>query len=365
MKIGIIGTRGIPNRYGGFEECAQQLAVRWVKKGHEVLVYNSHRHPYQQKQFEGVELIHKYDPEHRIGTSGQFFYDFNAIFDARWRNLDIILQLGYTSNSIWSWMLPKGPAIITNMDGMEWKRGKYSLRVKRFLRKAEKWAVDASNLLIADAEAIKEYLENKYNAQVIYIPYGAEIFKKPDESVLERYNVSPGNYNLIVARLEPENNLEIILNGVQKSQSDRITLVVGNHETTYGEYLKSKFRDSRIRFVKSTFKKERINSLRHYAHLYFHGHSVGGTNPALLEAMGSQCMICAHDNAFNREVLGEDGNFFLDENDVVNALDVLERNEVQVEKIKNNIQKLRDKYNWDSVADQYELAFEQSLVLRK
>ncbi len=365
MKIGIIGTRGIPNYYGGFEECAQQLAVRWVKKGHEVLVYNSHRHPYQQKEFEGVELIHKYDAEHRIGTAGQFIYDFNTIYDTRWRNFDIILQMGYTSSSVWSWLLPKGPAIITNMDGLEWKRSKYSREVQSFLKKAEKWAVDASNLLIADAEAMKDYLNEKYKAQIIYIPYGADVFKEADESVLENYNVSQGNYNLIVARLEPENNIETILKGVQKSQSERVTLVVGNHETRYGEYLKSTFRDSRIRFVKGTYKKNKILSLRYYAHLYFHGHSVGGTNPSLLEAMGCKCMICAHDNVFNREVLGDDGNYFLDENDVVNALELLEKNEIQEEKIRNNLEKLLNKYNWDSVADQYELTFEQALVLRK
>lgn len=362
MKIGIIGTRGIPNYYGGFEECAQQLAVRLVAKGHEVAVYNSHQHPYQHKDFEGVEIIHKYDPEHRIGTMGQFIYDFNCILDARWRAFDIILMLGYTSSSIWQRFLPPKSTIVTNMDGLEWKRSKYSSRVQRFLKRAEKWAANGSHILIADAKEIQKYLNSQYRNQVIFIPYGADKFNRPDPEILEKYGVDAGEYNLIVARLEPENNLEIILEGISKSRSQRITLVVGNHETPYGEFLKQKFKDSRIRFIKATYKKENIHNLRYFSHIFFHGHSVGGTNPSLLEAMGCSAMICAHDNPFNREVLGEDATYFLDVNDVANAADLLERNSVQMQKIKNNLSKLSGKYNWDLVSEQYEVVFQQALL---
>lgn len=362
MKIGIIGTRGIPNYYGGFEECAQQLATRLVKRGHQVAVYNSHSHPYQQKDFEGVDIIHKYDPEHRIGTVGQFVYDLNCILDARWRNFDAILMLGYTSSSVWQKFLPAKTAIITNMDGLEWKRSKYSPRVQRFLKRAEKWAANGSHILIADAVEIQSYLNKQYKNQVIYIPYGAEKFKDPNPKILEKYGIEPGEYNLIIARLEPENNLEIILGGIQKSKSEKVTLVVGNHETPYGEYLKSSFKDSRIRFIKATYKKESISNLRYFSHIFFHGHSVGGTNPSLLEAMGCSSMICAHDNPFNREVLGDDAAYFLDVNDVANAADLLERNDTQIQKIKNNLSKLNSPYNWDVVAEQYEVVFQQAII---
>lgn len=362
MKIGIIGTRGIPNYYGGFEECAQQLSIRLVKMGHEVLVYNSHRHPYQQKEFNGVQIIHKYDPEHRIGTFGQFIYDFNCILDARWRNFDVILMLGYTSSSVWQRFLPAKAAIITNMDGLEWKRSKYSARVQKFLKRAEKWAANGSSLLIADSEEIQDYLNKHYKNQIITIPYGAAIFKDPNPEILKKYAVEPGEYNLMVARLEPENNLETILGGVQKSASQKVTLVIGNHETAYGNFLKTKFRDSRIRFVKSTFKKDKIDNLRYFSNIYFHGHTVGGTNPSLLEAMACSCMICAHDNPFNREVLGEDGNYFIDLNDVANALDLMERNDIQREKIRHNLDKIKTKYNWKLVAEQYEVVFQQALI---
>ena len=107
MKIGIIGTRGIPNFYGGFEEFAQHLSELLVKRGYEVSVYNPHIHPYKESNWRGVEVIHCYDPESKIGTIGQFIYDFNCILDSRNRGFDIILQLGYTSSSIWNWIFPK------------------------------------------------------------------------------------------------------------------------------------------------------------------------------------------------------------------------------------------------------------------
>ena len=362
MKIGIIGTRGIPNRYGGFEECAEQLGSRLVAKGHEILVYNSHRHPYQEKSFKGITIAHKYDPEHRIGTFGQFVYDLNCILDARWRNFDVLLMMGYTSSSIWQRFLPDKPLIITNMDGLEWKRSKYAARVQKFLKRAEAWAARGSNLLIADSPVIEEYLDHKYGNDVIYIPYGAVIPDKPDPSPLESYGVKPGEYNLIIARLEPENNLEAMLRGITRSHTRKVTLVIGNHHTSYGEYLKKTFADSRIRFLKSNFDKNTLNQLRYFSHLYLHGHSVGGTNPSLLEAMACSSMILAHDNDFNRAVLGEDAHYFMDDRDVTHAVEHLQRDNLQQLMIKNNLNKIQERYNWDVIAEQYELIMKQALI---
>ena len=121
-----MGSRGIPNRYGGFEQFAEYIAPALVEKGHQVYVYNSSAHPYREKSWKNVNILRGYDPEDKIGTAGQFIYDFNCILDSRKRNFDIILQLGYTSSSVWSFLYPKKPVLITNMDGLEWKRSKYS-----------------------------------------------------------------------------------------------------------------------------------------------------------------------------------------------------------------------------------------------
>ena len=312
MKIGIIGTRGIPNHYGGFEQFAEFLSVGLVKRGHEVSVYNSHNHPYQGSEWNGVQIIHCKDPEHKLGTIGQFFYDRYCIRDSRKREFDIILQLGYTSSSVWGRLLPKKTSVITtNMDGLEWKRSKYSKTIQRFLKYAEKLGVKHSHYLIADSVGIQTHLKEKYNREAVYIGYGADNFENPDNAVLSEYKLKEFGYDMLIARLEPENNVETILDGVKNSGTIRTFLVIGKHETKFGDYLKSKFKEStNIQFLGGIYDLNRLNNLRHFSNLYFHGHSVGGTNPSLLEAMASNALICAHRNVFNASILNDDAFYF-------------------------------------------------------
>ena len=120
LRIAILGTRGIPNHYGGFEQFAEYLSSGLVQRGHEVYVYNSSQHPYTEKEWNGVQIIHCADPEHKLGTFGQFIYDLNCINDSRKRDFDILLHLGYTSDSIWHWRWPQKTVNMVNVDGMEW-----------------------------------------------------------------------------------------------------------------------------------------------------------------------------------------------------------------------------------------------------
>ena len=281
MKIAILGTRGIPNHYGGFEQFAEFFSVYLVEKGHEVYVYNSHNHPHQETTFKGVNIIHQNDPEHKMGTFGQFIYDFNCISDSHTRGFDIILQLGYTSNSVWFFRLPKKPIVITNMDGLEWKRTKYSRPVQQFLKFAERLAAISSDHLVADSLGIQKFLKEKYGKDSTYIAYGAHPFRNPDQDLIREYDVEIGNYNMIMARFEPENNLDMVLEGVALAEAKTTILVVGNHNTKYGEYLKNKFKSQKnIRFVGGIYNLPVLDNLRYFSNIYFHGHSVGGTNPS-------------------------------------------------------------------------------------
>ncbi len=314
MRIGIIGTRGVPNRYGGFGQLAEYLSRELVKRGHSVAVYNSHDHEYQEKSWEGVQIIHCNDPEHKLGSFGQFIYDYNCIKDSRSRNFDIILQLGYTSSSIWFFLLPKQSKIATNMDGLEWKRSKYNWGVQQFLKVAEWLAAKTSDTLVADSPVIATYLKNKYKEDSIQIAYGAHLFNTPDQNVLTEFKLAPYQYDLIIARMEPENNIETIIKGRVLAKTKRKLIIIGNvNSTPSGLRWKQKYASDEIIFLGTVFDIQKLNNLRFFSNLYFHGHSVGGTNPSLIEAMASKSLICSHENEFNRAVLGEEAFYF--END--------------------------------------------------
>jgi hypothetical protein len=357
MKIAIIGTRGIPNHYGGFEQFAEFVSIGLVKLGHDVTVYNTHNHVYQENNYFGVNIIHCKDWEEKIGAAGQFIYDLNCILDSRKRNFDIILQLGYTSSSIWSRLFPKNAIISTNMDGLEWKRTKYSSRVQTFLKYAEKLAVKHSDHLISDSIGIQEYIQTKYNLSSTYIPYGANIFDTPDIQEIKNYELAPYNYDLLIARLEPENSIEVILDGVSYASEDRMFLVIGNHKTKYGNYLKNKYKQCKnIVFLGGIYNQNTLNNLRYFSNLYFHGHTVGGTNPSLLEAMASSSLICANNNIFNKAILENDAYYFNTHNDVTTILNqaiTKENNDF----IKANIIKIKTKYDWQIIINEYEYHF--------
>lgn len=359
MKIAIFGTRGIPNYYGGFEQFAEYLSLGLIERGHKVTVYNSHVHPFQENEWKGVEIVHCYDPEDKIGTAGQFIYDLNCIRDLRKRKFDIILQLGYTSSSVWGWLLPQDTVVTTNMDGLEWKRTKYSTRVQKFLLWAEKLGVKYSDHLISDSIGIQDYLIEKYGKLSTFIPYGAHVFESPQQAVLNEFDLEPYNYDLLIARLEPENSIEVILDGVARAGIDRKFLVIGKHETAYGEYLKEKYRgNARILFLGGIYNIEKLDSIRYYSNLYFHGHTVGGTNPSLLEAMASESLVCANRNPFNQYILGEDALYFFTAEDVAEVLTQTNKHDVRFQKmVKKNIEKIKETYAWEKIVDQYESHF--------
>jgi len=358
VKIAIIGTRGIPNNYGGFEQFAQYLSLDLVKHGFDVWVYNSHNHPHKEKIWNGVNIIHCYDPEDTIGTVGQFIYDFNCIRDCRKRGFDIILQLGYTSNSIWHRMLPKIPKIVTNMDGLEWKRTKYSPMVRRFLMYAEKLAVISSDVLIADSKPIQEHLQSKYKRESVFIPYGTFQFENPDITILSKYGVEAGKYFMCIARMQSDNHIEEIIKGVNMSRSTYPLLIFGSTKNRYGKKLRKKYSSQTIRFMESEYDIEILNNLRYFCYGYFHGHSAGGTNPSLLEAMASYSMICAHNNVFNKSVLEKNAIYFDTPQDIASHINN-DRFTIDKEKFVNkNYLKTRELYNHQNISKKYINTFE-------
>ena len=367
MKIAILGTKGIPNNYGGYEQFAEYISQKLVAKGHAVTVYNPSFHRYKKSSFNGVTIIEKYSPETLIGGAANFIYDYLCLKDALNRDFDIIYEAGYHSVAyslkILNVKKRKRPVVITNMDGLEYNRSKWNSWTQQLIRKLEKIAVEESPYMISDNLGIQEYYRTNFNKDSFYIPYGADPVTNFTESYLSSRSLSRFNYLMLVARLEPENNIQTILDGYQRSESHIPFLVVGNHKTSYGEYLKEKYAAGSIQFVGGIYDKKELDSLRHFAMGYFHGHSVGGTNPSLLEAMACQCFIIAHDNMFNRKVLFESALYF-DHPDrvrsIIEQLSVL-RNQQSSIFIKANLERIETEYQWDNVVAQHEQLFEQLL----
>lgn len=373
MKIAFISTRGIPNNYGGFEQFAEYISVGLVRRGHEVVVYSPHFHPYREPDYKGVRIKHIYSPEKWIGSSvGSFFYDFLSLRDAlKKEKFDIIYEAGYTSivpAYIWfNVKRIKYPLFTTNMDGLEYKRTKFNRWVQKFVFWEERMAVKHSHFLIADNMGIHDYYKEKYGKESKFLAYGADIHEDYDEDILKGFGLEADGYFIVVARLEPENNLFMAIEGYLASgqYGKRPLVIVGKTNTPYGKHLVERYGDDRnIRFVGGIYDFRKLNSIRHYSYAYFHGHSVGGTNPSLLEAMASGCFILAHDNIFNRAVLGENALYYGSTDAAMEMLDGIDQavSAYKKEYTGRNLEVIRRDYSWEKLVDEHEEYFKWMLA---
>lgn len=356
LYIGILGSRGIPNQYGGFEQFVEQLAPGLVRAGHRVGVYCTHNHPYPHPDYEGVERIRCYDPESWMGSAGHFLYDLNCILDSRRRGFDLIYQLGYTTSGIWQWLMPKGAILVSNMDGLEWSRAKYKGGLKALLRYSERRVVRQSNHLVADAVPIQDYLRAVYAVESAYIAYGAEPFNNSDATILQSFGLSPGQYVLVIARMQPDNHIEMMIKGMLAAECPFPMVIVGRTNNRYGR-LMERYASDRIRFLGGIYHPEILNNLRHFAWRYGHGHSAGGTNPSLLEAMAAGARILAHDNPFNRSVLQQGALYFSDEGTFARLLSGLEDDSGWTVRKALNLDRIRQHYTIQGITDQHEALF--------
>jgi glycosyltransferase involved in cell wall biosynthesis len=225
--------------------------------------------------------------------------------------------------------------------------------VRKFLKYSEKIAVKSSRQLVADSEAIKEYLDRKYNVNSVFIPYGAKVFTTPDHEKLYEFGLEPFAYFLLIARLQPDNHIEEIIKGVLKSDLNFPLLVVGNTKNKFGNYLVRNYSSDRIRFIGGIFDSALLDQLRYYSKIYFHGHSAGGTNPSLLEAMAASALISAHDNPFNRSVLGNDASYFSTGEDIAELIKSGYGKPGCTGQISKNLKKIKEDYSWSKIIGAY------------
>lgn len=315
-EIYILGTRGIPAEHGGFETFAEHLSLFLSKKGWKVYVYcqKNVKGDIYMDQWQGVYRINI--PVNGDGTLSTIIFDWKATRDAM-RRKGIFLTLGYNTAIFNTLQRIKGQTNLINMDGIEWHRAKWGCIAKAWFWLNEKVGCYTGNHLIADHPNIKTHLSRTVSGEKItMIPYGAELVSSSDETAIAPWGVSAKNYSIIIARAEPENSIFEIVKAFSKKRRNHKLLVLGNYSASNPYHCAVRRAASdEVLFPGAIYEPETVKALRYFSRFYIHGHTVGGTNPSLVEALGAGNAVIAHDNPFNRWVAGDGAAFFKTEDD--------------------------------------------------
>lgn len=363
MKIAILGTRGIPACYGGFETFAEELGKRLVTRGHEVTVYGrSNIIRYSESHYLGVHLVILPTISHKYFDTVS--HTLLSMVHALKEDYEIIL-LCNAANSPFSF-IPRlvGQKVVINVDGIERLRKKWNILGKLWYRLGEICATVFPNVTLADAEVIRDYYKRTYGKDTVFIPYGADIERVSSTHVLDTLNLKPGRYILYVSRLEPENNAHLVVKAFEKTDTDMNLAIVGDapYSKDYIAELKST-RDPRIVFTGYVFGSG-YKELQSHAFCYVHATSVGGTHPALIESMGFGNCVIVNGTPENREVVG-DGGIIFEENSaegLCNKLNCVISGEISVDEYRKCARRIvAEKYSWEKVTEDYEKLFQKCL----
>jgi glycosyltransferase involved in cell wall biosynthesis len=357
MKLAILGTRGIPASYGGFETFAEELSTRLAARGHDVTVYGrSNNIRYRDKIYRGVKLT-------ILPTIGRKHLDtvahtFLSVFHALPRRFDCILMCN-AANAVFA-LVPRLTAtpVALNVDGIERLRKKWGAAGKAFYRLSEYMATIIPNAVVTDANVIHDYYLKKYRKPSVMIAYGAHIERLETTNALTQLGVRPHEYFLYVSRLEPENNAHVVIEAFEKVQTEKKLLIVGDapYSRAYIEQIKST-RDPRIRFAGAIYGTG-YRELQSHAFAYIQATEVGGTHPALIEAMGTGNCVLAKDTPENREVLAESGLFFTDAAGLSREIERTLTDTALVARLRSKaLERAKAHYSWEAVTDAYEKLF--------
>ena len=363
LRIAIIGARGIPARWGGFETVASELAPRLVERGHEVTVYCRPRYslPSRPAIYRGVKL--HYLPALYTKSLETLSHESLSAIHSYLSKFDVLYVLGFRTSFLYLLARLTGKPVIMNTDGFDWCRRKWGRIARVYLRLVEaigaRWA---ASHLICDSRALQPYFRREYGRDSKFIGYGANLFESTNPGLLGQYGLVPGDYLLVVARIEPENNTDLIVRAFRQVETEKKLVVVGaaNYRSRYFEELK-RMADPRVLFLGGIYEPGHIEEIYANSYAYIHGHEVGGTNPALLHAMGCGCCVAALDVPFNREVVGDSGLLWpKSEQELSRLLTDLLADPVRAGSLCLAAkERVRSRYSWDGVADDYDRFFRQ------
>lgn len=355
MKIALLGTRGVPARYGGFETCVEEVGRRLVKAGHEVVVYcrtTNVDDGVLPSRYEGMSLVHL--PALRKKSLETLSHTALSVAHLYKHPVDIAVVFNSANAPFVPLLRRQGIPVVTHVDGLEWKRSKWQGAGSAYYRAAESMAVRWSDALIADAQGIADYYRLEFDADTELIAYGAPIIDPPADKLAE-IGVEAGGFHLVVARFEPENHVDVIVDGYRRSFAELPLVVVGS--APYADEHTARIHslaDERVHFTGGVWDQDLLDQLYAHCATYLHGHSVGGTNPSLLRAIGAGAAGIAFDVNFNREVLRDTGRYFRTADDVSDAIEFAEEHPEQTRQRGRRARELAYRYDWDDVTARYE-----------
>jgi len=368
MRLAIIGDRGIPARYSGFSTLVEQLAVRLVRDhSMDVTVYCRNQY-YEDRpdSYEGVHCVYLPAPG---GKSFESIVHSNlAMLHSLTRRFDVAFVVD-PGNAPFSLPLKlRGVPSVFHTDGLGWKRQKWSPLQQRYYKWSEGVCASVATWLVTDSRAMQKYYEDEYGAPSSFIPYSGESEVPPAQEGLMKHGLQPRDYYLVVARMEPENNVDFIIDEYKRSNVRRPLVVVGGARFE-SEYASSVFAraDDKVRCVGSTYDAGELNGLYANCYAYLHGHEVGGTNPSLLRAMQAPAACVPIDVVFHREVLGDEALYFEKRTGgLTELLEQLEADESRVGQLcQIASERARTLYRWDAVAAAYAEVFEVVLEAKR
>lgn len=357
MKLSILGTRGVPAKHGGFETFAENLALFLAKKGWKITVYCQEQGSGTQYETQWNEIRRIHIPVKGTGPVSTIVFDYHATMHARSNANGPILTLGYNTAIFVLLLKNKRFKNIINMDGLEWSRKKWGPAEKAWLWINEWIGCYAGDHLIADHPVMKTHLLNRNrNSRVDVIAYGSNRVDAPSTSALDGLGLVPNQYLTIIARPEPENTILEMARAFSKKPRGVKLVILGDYKRS------NKFHASvldaagpEVVFPGAIYDTNILHPLRYYSRLYVHGHTVGGTNPSLVEAMGAGNAVVAQDNRFNRWVAGDAAVYFTDEDSFEVELEAILSNDEKIKSLReNSYRRHGEAFSWEYILSEYE-----------
>jgi len=366
VKIALLGTRGIPASYSGFETCVEQLGQRLVRRGHEVTVYcRSHHITYPEGTYKGMRLV-------KLGTLRNKYLDtmvhsLLSSLHALGQRYDIALY--FIAGNSPATFIPRlvGTRTILNVDGLDWKREKWPAPAKAYIKFAEYLATKLPNAYLTDSETVQAYYCDRFGTAPPVIVYGSEVEPAPPGETLAQFGLAPDKYVLFVGRLVPENGAHHLVQAFREIETDLKCVIVG--DAPYAEeYIRSLHQmaegDPRIVFTGYVFGRG-YAELGSNARIFVETSGVGGTHPALVEAMAFGNCVVVNDHAENVETIGDAGLAYEGRVGAASLRPILEELLSDPDKVERLRQMARDRarsrYTWEAVTDAYERMFYQVL----